>query len=270
MIISDGHARALLRTLVREHSARARGTVRSLGASLAALPEKRTRLAAFVEQLRGRLATDALLVIARHDKRRAVLHAVTTEVAESGSGWVLELRLIDIALRPGRIPEARIAHIPVRITGHALERIFQRTRSNDWRAVIAELEPVAVMTGWLYPPLIELGCAQAAVQTRSGLLLGSIGGDGRIVFKTFLRADEDDQPRYAELRRALWGFWIRNGGGRVLGEALFGPPETQARLIEEAAQLLAAHPWLACRHAAGADHDRECWKRPREASLAAG
>jgi hypothetical protein len=56
----------------------------------------------------------------------------------------------------------------------------------------------------------------------------------------------------------------------VLGEALFGPAEMQARLIEEAAELLAAHPWLACRHAAGADHDRECWKRPREASLAAG
>ena len=181
---------------------------------------------------------------------------------------MLELRLIDIALRPGRIPEARIAEIPVRITGHALERIFQRTRSTDWRAVIAELEPVAVMTGWLYRPLIELDCAQAAVQTRSGLLLGTIGGDGRIVFKTFLRADEDDQPRYAELRRALWGFWIRNGGGRVLGEALFGPAETQARLIEEAAELLAAHPWIACRHLEGEDAEAQAWEAAREGTPA--
>ena len=107
------------------------------------------------------------------------------------------------------------------------------------------------------------------MQTRGGLL-GRIWVDASIEFKTFLHADEEGQSRYAALRRDLWGFWIRNGGGRVLGEALFGLPETQARLIEEVAGLLAAHPWLACRHAAVADHDRECWTRPREASLTAG
>jgi hypothetical protein len=260
MIISEGHARALLHGLVREHSARARATARSVGAALRRLPAKRTRLAGFVECLRRQLAEDALVVQALCDKRRGELHAVLADCAVSPAGWHVDLQLLELALRPGRLPALRIGDIGVRITGHALERVFQRTRSTDWRRVIAELEPAAIMMGWLQQPLSGLGYAQAAVQTRSGLLLGEVSGDRRIVFKTFLRADEEDQIRHGDLRRALWGFWIRNGGGRVLGEALFGARETQDRLIAEAQDLLLAHPWLGFRHLPGEDREARHWQ----------
>ena len=240
-----------------------------MGATLCALPDKRNRLAAFVETVRRQLAQDALLVCARCDKRRAALHAILAQFAESPAGWWMKLQVLDISLRSGRVPELRLGTMPVRITGHALERVFQRTRTTDWRAVIAELEPAAVMMGWLYPSLRSMGFVQAAVQTRSGLLLGDVGPDGVVVFKTFLRADEEDQSRLVELRRALWGFWIRNGGGRLLGEALFGS-ETQARLEQEAGELLAAHPWMACRHLAGAHLEAERWKLALEACPGSG
>ena len=76
-----------------------------------------------------------LIVFGKIGRRRGAFAAFTPLFEEAGGGWDLKIRQISMKFSPGRVEQVSVESMPVTISGHALERMFQRTDSIQWPVV---------------------------------------------------------------------------------------------------------------------------------------
>jgi len=76
-----------------------------------------------------------LIVFGRIGRRGGAFSAFTPEFEEVEGGWDLKIRQLALKVSPGCLEQISWERLPVTISGHALERMFQRTNSIEWPVI---------------------------------------------------------------------------------------------------------------------------------------
>lgn len=204
-----------------------------------------------------------LIVFGTIGRRRGAFSAFMPVFEEDGVGWELEIRQLSLEFLPGDIELAAVRRLPVTISGHALERMFQRTGSIQWSTIRDCLAAAALLLNAAVAAYIAAGCKQCAIPAEKGLLVGQVV-DGRLDLRTFL-PELDLQPKWRKLLSDLSKFLVEHKQA-VHTSALTSDDEAANALIT----LFSSerHKWLCEPYSPSVDPLNQAW-RSKEATAGA-
>jgi hypothetical protein len=251
-VITERHARGLLKEVIRDHSEMFSVAWMNAYRSAIDSSSKRTHIGRKVDSIAKSLEPTAIFMIKGNDKRRGLIRALAPAFQENpGLGWALYLDTYELRIRPGSIPERRVLTSYGQITGHAIERVFQRARITSWHEVVEEIRIATVVMAHFGPLLQKAGAKRCAAPTRSGLLVGEIGEDSSVVYKTYVKADEDDRADFQRIRRDL--VFAADRLSTPMPMFLAASPADAQAAEEVFSEVLASHDWLMGPHRPGQD-----------------
>jgi hypothetical protein len=255
MVITPALARGLVRDAVVRHSERCQRVWRRLNESRLRAPASLRRFREWFD-IHQRAFQDGAVLIAygRIGRRRGVFTTFMPAFSENDLGWVLMIDRLRIACEPGRIVDIDCVRLPLRVCGHALERMFQRGETLAWGDVRDALADALVFYSGAHRAYAKGGYLQGPLPVSGGLLVGQFV-EGVLELKTFL-PDGTLGPRRAALLsdfRALLG---ANAGAFQLAAASGSEEATEAVSICLAA---AQHRWLRQPHEPGDDWVSAAW-----------
>jgi len=133
------------------------------------------------------LEKDALLIAyGRIGRRRGALSAYPPVFEELPGGWELRIRRLHIAFSPDLLEALELDRLPVTISGHALERMFQRINTIDWPVIRNCLASAVQFINAVGGAFALAKYSQCAVLAEKGLLVGRVEDEGVLSLKTFL------------------------------------------------------------------------------------
>jgi hypothetical protein len=256
MIVTQSLARGAVRAAAARHSEAAARAYSRLVKSGVSAPVTLRRYGAWFRRHQGIFERDALLIALGWVSRRGgAFCAYSPAFEKSEKGWELGIRKLRIEFVPGDIVAIDEERMPVRVSGHALERMFQRINTIDWpviRDCLAGATHFICAAGEAYA---SSDLRQCAIPADRGLLVGQVQDD-ELTLRTFLPDSQLNlkwQAIYEDLRR------FRDENEKAMKQAALVPdPGLRARLRE----LIASgrHQWLRRAYVPGEDPLEDAWR----------
>ncbi len=186
MVVTTSLARGAVRAAVERHNEAHADFHSRIDKTSFAPPSTLRR---FEEWLRKRTAVHdrhALLIYRGMIRRRSAAFVAFHPIfMPHEPGWNLGIYELRIVISPGKIETLKTTDLPIQISGHALERMFQRTNEIRWSVIREYLASAIAFSVAVLPAYIESGCKQCAIPADRGLLVGQIT-DRTIRLQTFL------------------------------------------------------------------------------------
>lgn len=195
--VTDDSAKRVLRGVVREAIAKvpSDNQIRSfMFTNMKAMDRKRD---VAIKKIQAWSKDWHTAQFAYHYGRVTNISIIVPKFIETEYGWELRQRLFNLSYTSHEhLYDDQYLNFAV--TGHALERFFQRGREITWPAVVAEQKSLSQMYH-LFEVLYEQGGGRVVMPSASGVYLGELVGHTRVI-KTFVRADNN---KYTNLRGRL-------------------------------------------------------------------
>jgi len=256
MVVTQSLAKGVLREVVRKQSdTREELSARMRIAGLRPPSTKRGFAGWFRERVAIHEREALLIVHGMAGRRTGAFAAYSPTFLEHDSAWTVQISLLYIEFRPGRIDRIETETLPVTISGHALERMFQRTDSIDWRITRDCLAGAVLFANAAARAWLESGCEQCAVLAEKGMLVGRIV-DGTLHLRTFL-PESQLGARWSALHRDLKAYSEEHK--QAINAAALGSSDDVGNVF---GQLLesGSHRWLFRSYAPGEDPDEDAWR----------
>ncbi len=203
-----------------------------------------------------------LIVFGRIGRRRGAFSAFTPQFQEAGGGWALEIKQLSVKFSPGRLEQLSLERLPVTISGHALERMFQRTDSIRWPVARDCLAGATLLLNVAIPAYVGAGCRQCVIPAEKGMLVGQVV-EGELALRTFL-PEPALQPKYQSLLSDLNRFIAQH---KPAIETAALTPDDEPAIALKALLTLGKHKWLVEPYVPGVDAMKGAW-RSRETAAA--
>lgn len=255
MIVTPSLASGAVREAARSSSAAAREMLIALERTGIEAPPTYRRFDEWFRKHRVIHEQCALLIVfGKIARRRGAFSAFMPVFGEDSGGWELEIRQLSVKFSPGYLEHVSMKRLPVTISGHALERMFQRTGSIQWSMVRDCLADAALLLNAAIPAHVAAGCKQCAIPAEKGLLVGRVVGS-ELAFRTFLPGLAL-QPKWQMLLSDLTKFPVEHKQA-VETSALTSDDEAESAMKT----LLGSgkHKWLFEPFAPGVDPLNEAW-----------
>ncbi len=259
MVVTQSLARGAVREAVRAQSERQAALIKRLRASGVRAPCTRRGFDRWFRKRKAIHEREALLIANGMVGRRVGALAVySLWFHEAAAGWTAEISGWQIEFSPGRIERSDWVPLPAEISGHALERMFQRTDTIAWSVVRDCLAGATLQILALSPAWIASGARQCAVLAERGMLVGFVA-EGKLALRTFLPG-LGLAPRWDALYVDLQAFAEANAQP-ITQAALGAGEEAQAALLKFLADP--KRRWLHYPYVPGEDPLEDAWrKRP--------
>lgn len=255
MVVTVSLARGLLREAVERQSKGSRRAMGRLQEFGFAVPATMRGFRRWFEERAKLFQGHALLIVhGTTGRREGVFAAYLPVFIATAKGWELEVDRFAIRIAPDRLLDVTVARLPLRISGHALERTFQRAGTIEWTEVADCLGAALTFASLAAPAYANAGLRQCAVPAEKGLLVGAVKG-GALQLRTFLPAT-DLSPRWAALHRDLVGAYRDRLSDFHAAAAV---PSTNVPEALAAVLASPAHRWLREAYAEGLDRLAPAW-----------
>jgi hypothetical protein len=186
MVVTASLARGALRAAVERQSQTMGVFLERMQQAGVRSPSTARRFGAWVKERQSLHERNALLILHGMVRRRSIgFAAFHPTFSERPGGWAMGILAFRIAVSPRRVESHHVQELPVEISGHALERIFQRTNEIQWNVVRDYLATATAFTNAVAGAYVASGCLQCAIPADRGLLVGQIE-DRRLKLRTFL------------------------------------------------------------------------------------
>ncbi len=255
MVVTSSLARGLVRETVSTQS-------RRCAQAWEALRESRLRAPAtfrgfrkwFAERERVFQTKAILIAHGTVGRRRGVFSVYMPAFRDDEEGWVLEIDRFSVEFEPGLIHSFTVGRLPLTVSGHALERMFQRGQTLSWSDVRNCLADAAIFSVVAVEAYLHAGYRQCAVPAERGLLVGQID-DRRLHLRTFLPS-QDLNRRWQGLLEDFRGVLSTRTEAFKVAAAV-GDDE----LVGVVGELLATprHAWLREPYVPGQDPLERAW-----------
>ena len=256
MVVTQSLARGVVREVIRNQHERRSELMTRLQRVRCRPP---STMRGFAQWFRERIALhekEALLIAHGMVGRRTGAFApYSLRFLESAGDWSAQIAFVHVEFRPGSIERVASETLPVVISGHALERLFQRTDSIDWNVIRDCLAGATLFANAVVPAWLTSGCKQCAVPAEKGMLVGQIAG-GVISLRTFL-PETQLGLRWEALYHDLKRFSVEHG--KAINEAALGSNE-DASLAFGAFLSTESRRWLRQPYAPGRDRQEDAWR----------
>jgi len=256
MIVTQSLARGAVRAAARMHSEASSAACARLEKSGVSAPATRRGYKAWFLKYKAMFERDALLIAFGGVSRRGGAFCAYSPVfVESERGWDLGIRSLGIEFSPGHVTAIEQATVPVRISGHALERMFQRINTIGWpevRECLATAVHFVVAVGQEY---CAAGYRQCAIPAEKGMLVGQVDAD-ELILRTFLPASQLS-PKWSALYDDLRGFHAESEKSM---EAAVLVSDQQLRADFRRLLAAGAHQWLRRGYVHGEDPLAGAWR----------
>lgn len=256
MVVTASLARGAVRAAAGKHSESATEAFSKLQKTGLAVPETMRGFGAWFRKHKAMLEKDALLIVfGTTGRRRGGFCAYCPDFEELDSGWRLGIRNLHIQFSPGNIEGIDFDDLPVQISGHALERMFQRINTIQWPVIRECLAGATLFLSALAQSFVFEGTKQCAIPAERGMLVGQLE-DGVLMLRTFL-SDSELSQKWQVLYDDLRSFAERES--KVLAAAALVPNEELGARFR---CLLASRQceWLKQPYVPGDDPYEEAWR----------
>ena len=149
-----------------------------------------------------------LTVFGMVGRRKGRFTAHCPRFIETDKGWKVELYEIYLEASPGQLDAIGRRDLPTQISGHALERMFQRIGTINWATIRDCLAGATWFLNAVATPYLQSEWKQCAIPAERGILVGQIGED-IIHLRTFL-PDSDLNSKWRSLYDDLLAFSSSN------------------------------------------------------------
>lgn len=201
-----------------------------------------------------------LIVFGAIARRGGAFSAFMPLFQEGGGGWELEIRQLSVRFSPGQLEFVSLERMPVTISGHALERMFQRNGTIQWSMVRDCLAAATLLLNAAVPAYVAAGCRQCAIPAEKGLLVGQVVA-GELALRTFLPA-LDLRPRWQSLLSDLTNFPVKH---KQAVEVSALTSDNEAANALQTLLRSGKHDWLFDPYVPGVDARDEAWRSKESA-----
>ena len=196
-----------------------------------------------------------LIVFGMIGRRTGAFSAYLPQFEEVDKAWNLGIHALHLEFAPDRIQAIDQAMMPARISGHALERMFQRANTIEWAIIRDCLAGATLFLSAVAAAYVDSGCKKCAIPAVKGMLVGQIA-DGIIHLRTFL-PDSDLSPKWRSLYDELLVFSASNA--EAINSAALAPDDVAGRLFGELLKS-GRHGWLFQPYVPGHDLMEDAWR----------
>ena len=255
MLVTPRLASGAVREAARLNSLAAKAMMDALKRETFKAPATYRRFDAWFRRHRAIHEHCALLIVfGSIGRRRGAFSAFLPVFAEGGGRWELEIQQMSARFVPGDFEHIGVKRLPVTISGHALERMFQLTGSIQWSMVRDCLAAAALLLNAAIPAYIGAGCKQCAIPAGKGLLVGHVV-EGELQLRTFLPGTEL-RPKWRLLLSDLETFPVKHR--QAIETAALIADDDAANALQTVLGS-AQHQWLLEPYAPGVDPVNEAW-----------
>jgi hypothetical protein len=256
MVVTASLARGAVRAAAVRHSEASEREFRRLKEVGVRAPATLRGYREWFRNYSAMLQRDALLIVCGNiGRRKGALSAYKPSFQETDQGWNLGICELRIEFLPGQIELIDVRRLPVTISGHALERMFQRLNTIDWPVIRGCLASAALFVNAVASACLASGASQCAVPADEGLLVGQTGEDA-LALRTFLPASQLN-PRWQSLYDGLRAFAADNS--EAIRAAGLVPDEGLMRSFGEFLKR-ADLAWLRRPYVPGEDPLEDAWR----------
>ena len=186
MVVTQSLAKGVVREVIRNQYQTREELVARIRRVRIKPPSTKRRFADWFRERVSIHEKEALLIAhGMVGRRTGAFAAYSLNFVENEKEWSATIAILYIEFSPQRIERIVSETLPVIISGHALERAFQRTDSIDWSVVREYLAGAVLFANAVASAWLASGCKQCAVLAEKGMLVGQIV-DGTIHLRTFL------------------------------------------------------------------------------------
>ena len=256
MVVTNSLARGAVREAVRLNKSRVDSMLASLRRERIRAPATHRRFDEWFRTQRHVYEEAALLIVfGKIGRRRGAFSAFWPQFREFEGAWMLDITHLSIVFSPGRLEQVGLELLPVSISGHALERMFQRTDSIQWVSVRDCLAGATLFLNAAIPAYIAARCNQCVIPAEKGVLVGQVV-DGSLALRTFLPASAL-QPRWQTTLSDLNNFSVQHK--LAIDTAALTSDDAASVALQELLTT-AKYEWLRDRYAPGIDLMEEAWR----------
>lgn len=199
---------------------------------------------------------DALLIaFGMVGRRKGRFSAYRPHFEEIDTDWKLRIHTLHVDFSPGQINAIEQNSLPVGISGHALERMFQRTNTIEWPVIRDCLAGATLFLNAVAGAYIKSGYKRCAIPAERGMLVGQIL-DGILFLRTFL-PDSQLNPRWQSLYGDLLAFSTHNGD--AINKAALVPDDVVGHSFGDLLKS-GRHGWLERAYVPGDDPLEDAWR----------
>lgn len=195
-----------------------------------------------------------LIVFGMIGRRTGAFSAYLPQFQEIDGAWNLGIHLLQFEFSPGNLQSVEMRRLPVRISGHALERMFQRTNTVEWPVIRDCLAGATLFLNAAMAAYRDSGCRRCAIPAEKGTLVGQVA-DGVMNLRTFL-PDSNLSPKWQSLYDDLRTFAANNT--EEINRAALAPDDHASRLLGEVLKL-GKFRWLSLPYSPGHDPLEDAW-----------
>ena len=256
MVVTTSLARGALQEAVRLHSAKVEAMWEALTRTPMRVPATYRRFDEWFRTHRRIHEQAALLIVfGKIGRRRGALSAFTPQFQEVGTGWELEIRQLSVKFSPGCLEQISLERLPVTISGHALERMFQRTDSIRWPVVRDCLAGATLFLNAAITAYVAAGCKQCVIPADKGVLVGHVV-EGELALRTFV-PEQAIQPKWQSLLSDLKKFIVQH---KLEIETSALTQDDEPAIALKALLTSGKHKWLFEPYVPGVDLMEGAWR----------
>lgn len=197
-----------------------------------------------------------LIVFGMIGRRRGAFSAYFPHFEEIDTEWNLSIHRLHLEISPGKFDAMDQTELPAKISGHALERMFQRTNTIEWAVIRDCLAGATLFLNAVAAAYVDSGCKNCAIPAEKGMLVGQIT-DGILHLRTFL-PDSQLNPKWQSLYDELLAFSASNRA--AINSAALAPDDAAGRLFSELLKS-GKRGWLFVPYVPGNDPMEDAWRQ---------
>jgi hypothetical protein len=257
MVITQSLAKGALREVIRKQREMRQELISRIDKVGLEPPSTKRRYAEWFRQRKAIHEKEALLIAhGMVGRRTGAFAAYSLGFVERDKDWGALISVIYIEFCSQSIVRCENDTLPVTISGHALERIFQRTDSINWSVVRDYLAGAVLFANATASAWLKSGCERCAVLAEKGMFVGQVAD--ALYLRTFL-PETQLAARWEALYRDLKTFSKENE--QAIKTAALGSGD-EASIAFEQFLKSGSHRWLFQPYIPGKDLEEDAWRAP--------
>lgn len=256
MVVTPSLAKGAVREAVRKQGETSRQLLDLMRKTVLKPPSTKRRYAEWFRKQTAFHERDALLIACGMSGRRTgAFAAYSLGFLGTDLSWTAHISMLRIECSPGQINDIESETLPLTISGHALERLFQRTDSIDWGIIRGYLAGAALFSNAVAQAWLESGSEQCAVLAERGMFVGQVV-ENSLRLRTFL-PETDLGARWGALYDDLKRFSDEHE--HQISLAALGLREEANSAFSKVLES-GSHRWLFRPYSPGDDPEDEAWR----------
>lgn len=256
MVVTSSLARGAVRAAAETQSRAVADALARLKKGSLELPASLRRFARWFHKIHAMHENHALLIVfGMIGRRKGGFAAFLPQFEEIDNAWNLGISALHIEFSPGNLDAINQNELSVRISGHAIERMFQRANTIEWAVIRDCLAGATLFLSTVADAYVKTGCKRCAIPAEKGMLVGQIA-DEIIYLRTFL-PDFQLSQKWQSLYEELLAFSANNA--EAINAAVLVPDDEVVRLFGEILKS-GRYGWLFQPYVPGYDLMEDAWR----------